>query len=254
MKKNFKFLTTIAALVLVMSTHFSKSLAMPGNSTVHYSNAGLLHNYPNDDRGGEQGRNYRHGNSITYEWKYIDKYLGIEHNMAFQLDLGWNFDKMQANYRSKNHQHGNYNRFIQDDTYIHLLKIVANHLRKVAKEQYLNEVTVALSFVQSLPYAPNMGNYQRYCVETLIDGRGDCSDTSVLFAAFLWYWGYDGVFLEFPGHLAVGVTTDGFGECYYPIWGRDYFYCETTGSGWAIGQCVNDDDLNLQKAVVTSIY
>ncbi len=182
------------------------------------------------------GSYYRSGNKVTYKWEYID-WKGDP--KAYQLSLifrrGWY--KMQGVYRKLQHQHGGYNRFVYNDPFKRDLKVLANQLRQLAWSNGGSEVDLALSFVQALPYQSSMGGYQRYAVETLIDAKGDCSDTAVLFAGIMAAWGYSCIFLNFPNHLAVGVWSlnDIPGGTYWEYRGRKYYYCETTGTGWRLG-------------------
>ncbi len=49
--------------------------------------------------------------------------------------------------------------------------------------------------------------------------------------------GYGVVYLHPPNHLAVGVLGgDGVYGTYWNYNDGHYFYCETTGDGWTIGQ------------------
>lgn len=105
---------------------------------------------------------------------------------------------------------------------------------------YYDSVNYLLAFVQSLPYVHDnittgYDEYPRFPVETLVDG-GDCEDKSILFATLLKIKGYDVVLISFPKHMGVGVwgheTYSGY---YYVYNGRRYYYCETTGSGWLMG-------------------
>ena len=53
-----------------------------------------------------------------------------------------------------------------------------------------DRVDFVLSFVQSLPYTlddvtTGYDEFRRYAVETLIEGGGDCEDTTILVAAIL---------------------------------------------------------------------
>lgn len=106
--------------------------------------------------------------------------------------------------------------------------------------QKLNFVT---SFVQSLPYTvdsetTHSDEYPRYPVETLFDRGGDCEDTSILVAALFERMGYDTALLVLPdaAHMAVGVALPSNNGSYFPYEGRNYYYLETTGTGWRIGQ------------------
>jgi hypothetical protein len=103
-------------------------------------------------------------------------------------------------------------------------------------------VNFVISFVQSLPYTVDdvttaWNEYPRYPIETLFDRGGDCEDTSILVAALLEGLGYDCalLILDEDDHCAVGVDIDAYGT-YYEVNGVQYFYLETTGEGWEIGQ------------------
>jgi hypothetical protein len=198
----------------------------------------FANNYPNENRGGENGRNYRNGNSITYEWSYKDGF-GTERSFSMYLSLGWDWDYVQRVYAHMNHRHGNYHNFIKKDPFKSLIVDLARELRKLARNSDINECELALAFVQSLPYQENMGAYQRYAIETFIDGRGDCSDTSVLYAGILAAWDYGCIFLLYDTHMAVGLSCTNCDGCYWPWNGRKYFYCETTGI-WDMGACIKD--------------
>ena len=105
-------------------------------------------------------------------------------------------------------------------------------------------IQFALSFVQRLPYVPDdvstgYDDYTKFIMETLTSLKGDCEDTSILFASILESepFNYDAVLLEPPGHMGVGLLMqsdfDGFA---YINDGRQYYYVETTTEGWGIGQ------------------
>lgn len=199
---------------------------------------------------GNNGINYRRGNTITYEWIYTDAY-NEKYSFNFDLYLGADWDYMQKTYKKLKHQHGTYKKFIKQDPFKNTLIVVANQLRRYANKYDLNEGELALSFVQSLPYQEGMRSYQRYAVETLIDGRGDCSDTAVLYAAILGIWNYDCIFLLLPNHLAVGVWSTNYDGCYWPYRGRKYYYCDTTASDSKIGWC---DEYGNSSAEIEMAY
>ncbi|MFB6153518.1 MAG: hypothetical protein ABEJ27_04625 [Halodesulfurarchaeum sp.] len=101
---------------------------------------------------------------------------------------------------------------------------------------------MAVDFVQSLPYVPEPrpgGADQRvkFPTETLVEG-GDCEDLSVLLAAILSAQPFDRTcaLLHPPNHMGVGIHSEQFGGAYFPYGGHRYFYVETTGQGWEIGQ------------------
>ncbi|MDD2422544.1 MAG: Ig-like domain-containing protein [Heliobacteriaceae bacterium] len=107
-------------------------------------------------------------------------------------------------------------------------------------------VDFVLSFVQGLPYtADNVttpyNDYPRYPLETILENGGDCEDTALLAAVLLREMGYGTAILFVPGsaptHAALGVLgSDTLPGTYYLYNGRRYYYTETTGSGWRVGQ------------------
>ncbi|MBS1263471.1 MAG: hypothetical protein MAG715_00653 [Methanonatronarchaeales archaeon] len=122
---------------------------------------------------------------------------------------------------------------------------LAESFGRRADEEGLSEferVSFVTAFVQSLPYTPDnvttdFDEYPRYPVETLVDDGGDCEDSSILLASVMDAMGYDVVLLELPGHMAVGVAGDEtVGGSYVEGGGTRYFYVETTGENWEIGE------------------
>lgn len=107
---------------------------------------------------------------------------------------------------------------------------------------YLERVQFTASFVQAFSYISDVestgfANYARYPVETLMDLRGDCEDSSLLLAALLDRMGDDVVFVAFPDHLGIGIAGDPqTSGTFWPYDGKEYFYLETTVSGWKIGE------------------
>ena len=72
-----------------------------------------------------------------------------------------------------------------------------------------DRIDFVLSFVQSLPYTlddvtTGYDEFRRYAIETLIDGGGDCEDTTILVAAILRGLGEKTVLIFTPGHIALG--------------------------------------------------
>ena len=113
---------------------------------------------------------------------------------------------------------------------------------KTAGHSDYDVVMNAVAFVQSLPYTSDdvttgYDNYARYPLETLVDNGGDCEDTAIFMAALLREMGYGVVLVEVPGHAAVAVKgSDSRQGAYYLYEGEKYFYLETTGEGWDVGQ------------------
>jgi len=131
----------------------------------------------------------------------------------------------------------------KDDSYIDTM---IEHINSAALKMGYTEVgkvNLVIAFVQGLPYTVDKetkphDEYPRYPIETLFDRGGDCEDTSILVAALLDSLGYDTclLFLEGAHHMAVGVSIGSKYGSYYEHDGKKYYYLETTGKGWKIGE------------------
>ncbi|HDQ08161.1 MAG TPA: hypothetical protein ENN44_05205 [Methanoculleus sp.] len=87
-------------------------------------------------------------------------------------------------------------------------------------------VELMAAFVQSITYeSPEGEQTPRFPVETVVEGKGDCDDTSILLAGLLEREGYDTAlfFFEEENHMAAGVRGPGAG-----FMGTGYEYIETT--------------------------
>jgi len=134
-----------------------------------------------------------------------------------------------------------------DDEYITAMVDKINNASTKAGYNEAEKLNFVIAFVQSLPYTVDIettpyDEYPRYPIETLFDRGGDCEDTSILVAALLDAMGYDVALLILKNarHAAVGVAlTNAYGS-YYEYEGKKYFYLETTGEGWQIGQIPPD--------------
>ncbi len=88
-------------------------------------------------------------------------------------------------------------------------------------------VELMAAYAQSMTYeSPEGEQTPRFPVETIVEGKGDCDDTSILLAGLLEREGYGTVlfYFEEENHMAVGVRGPGEG-----FMGTGYEYIETTG-------------------------
>ncbi len=106
-----------------------------------------------------------------------------------------------------------------------------------------NKVQIAINFVESMVYEYDIDyiselEWPKYPIETIIDQRGDCEDTSFLMASILGALDYDTIILIFSDHVAVGVWCESCTGTYYNYNGRKYFFLETTGyaDNWEVGR------------------
>jgi hypothetical protein len=128
---------------------------------------------------------------------------------------------------------------------------VGNKLHEAASQEgygAYETISFMLAFVQSLPYTSDsvttgFDEYPRFPLETLVDNGGDCEDTAILFATLVLIEGYGTVLIHPPNHLAVGVLgSSDIAGSYYTYNGGRYYYCETTGDGWGIGDLPSEFD------------
>ena len=105
------------------------------------------------------------------------------------------------------------------------------------------KVGFVIDFIQFLPYVPDdvstdFDDYTKYCTESLVELGGDCEDSAILLASVLQAepFEYDMVLLQPPGHMAAGIYgKDDLPGYYWEYDGRKYYYIETTGVGWGVG-------------------
>ncbi len=124
----------------------------------------------------------------------------------------------------------------------------------------LERVNFLLAFSQCLGYEDDsvyMGyeEYWKFPLETLYDHGGDCEDTSILLASLAEAMGYDTALLLFPGHMAAGIHIDGDYPDLNGFYLRSnpdkvYYYCETTSTGFTVGQIPSSVDTENTTMVV----
>ena len=150
-----------------------------------------------------------------------------------------------------------------EDPYV---ESMATQLNESASEKGYNPfetVSFVLAFVQSLRYTSDnvttgYDEYPRFPVETLVDEGGDCEDTSILFATLVILLGYGTVYLNPPDHIAVGVQgEEGIPGYYFTYDDKRFYYCETTGDGFGIGDMPDefiDVEANIYEISLSQQY
>jgi len=131
-----------------------------------------------------------------------------------------------------------------EDRTVKALASILKFYSQSAGFQSYDEVSFVLGFVQKMPYTSDEetkgDNYPRYPIETIVDGGGDCEDTSALFASIISNaetFNYGSALIVVDDHMAVGVSGEGnVPGTYFQRGNRRYYYCETTGEGYAIGE------------------
>lgn len=173
----------------------------------------------------------------TYEWSYDN--AEWTYSMTISREV---YDYYRDRPHNRERDYSQYALSDYDRAYI---QGIVNQFKETGQEKGYDEydtVMMVISFVQSLPYTSDSvttgyDEYPRYPLETLVDNGGDCEDTAILTAALLMEMNYGSVLIELPDHMAVGVKcSDDFPGTYYEYQGSRYYYLETTGAGWVIGE------------------
>ncbi|MCK9592588.1 MAG: hypothetical protein M0Q91_11330 [Methanoregula sp.] len=180
------------------------------------------------------------GETITrsYRWNY--QRTAFSWKLTIPKSL-YDYYKAQPHDRAKSTTYKEYAISSRDKPY---LDSIIKKLKETGKSKGYSEsdnVMNVIAFVQSLPYfkdstSTTYDEYPRYPVETLVDNGGDCEDTAILTAALLREMGYGVVLINPPKHMAVGVKCDSCTGTYYTYQGEKYYYLETTGTNFQIGQ------------------
>jgi len=129
-----------------------------------------------------------------------------------------------------------------DDPFI---KEIAKVLKETADKENYHLTSFIVSFVQGLPYIEDyyttFDEYPKYPIETFVERNGDCEDTSYLFASIVQATGIGTALIQFHNHMGVGIkTVHSQSGYYYPIGDDWYYYYETTGEGWQVGELSKD--------------
>jgi len=176
--------------------------------------------------------------SIThsYSWEYGNRRWSLTHTFPLAAYTRARELPHTVNY-------ADYANYVHDPVDDEAISSLIEELEALAFQAGLNvweKLNLIMAFVQSLEYEAEAREYPKYPIETLVEGRGDCEDFSILAAALLKQMGFGVVLLAFTEemHMAIGIRVLPPGEedshCY--LWNGDaYYYLETTASGWAIG-------------------
>jgi len=129
-----------------------------------------------------------------------------------------------------------------DDPFI---QEIARALKETANKENYHLTSFIVSFVQGLPYVGDyyttFDEYPKYPIETFVERNGDCEDTSYLFASIVQATGIGTALIQFHDHMGVGIkTVHSQSGYYYPIGDDWYYYYETTGEGWQVGELPED--------------
>lgn len=177
-----------------------------------------------------------------FNWKTNDG----KHKMNVTLEIDKNmYDYFRSLKRSLTPFDGHMALYITEENNLAILEDIAGQIKSRCEELGYDDrrtLMEVINFVQSLDYvldsdSRDVEDYSKYPIETLYDESGDCEDTSILLAGLAKAMGYDVIYIWYlSGHMAVGIYTEDYDGKYFEYEGRNYFYIETTGEGWEIGE------------------
>lgn len=176
---------------------------------------------------GEKGNKYTITINIDMNvyryYKSLDRYYGAENYISKYIKDKYNkalLDSVIASFRSLQKKNNMSDRQIIEE--------LINFVQQGIVYQYDIEGT-------------GQKEYPKYPIETLTEGKGDCEDSAMLLCGLIYCYGYGSCLIELPGHLAVGALCSNSEKgTYYNYNGKRYYYLESTGSGWNIGQIPDD--------------
>lgn len=189
-----------------------------------------------------EGKKVDYGREYTYEWSYKNTDYILNLNIP---DERYDFyKKLQTDSRAPKSKNDMKNFLTSNDE---IITSLADKIDKLTDGfDKIEKINFILYFVQQIiDYKTDMENkgqeeYWSYPVEVLVERKGDCEDSSLLFASITKVLGFDTALLlyiidedenKLIGHLAVGIhlTEEVTGGKYVidENSGKKYYYCET---------------------------
>lgn len=201
-------------------------------------------------------------NVRNYQWiSYVD---GQHYSVDIPIDKNTYdyYTSLDRYYFNKNGNSEDVLNYIDDPVNAAVVDVVIDRFRSLMYDNNWSEARMIreiIAFIQAMPYeydtvTTGYDEYPRYPVETLYNNCGDCEDTSFLLAAVFKRLGYGCALIQFDNHAAVGVsmTPGSYSGSYYEKDGVYYYYIETTGEGFDIGEIPDDiTDSNAYLIVVS---
>ncbi len=189
--------------------------------------------------------------ATTYNYTNVSfKWGSYSRNSTWTWDYpAWN--EMYEHYSSldRYYQPADYHYYINDAWNASICKSLATSIVNTAKASGYSDreaLFELVAFVQSIPYQydkdskAQAADYPKYPIETLMEGAGDCEDSSILLATMLKELGYGVAIIYYPGHIMVGIAgADNEVGTHFTVDGVKYFVMETTVYGWKWGQLSN---------------
>ena len=153
-----------------------------------------------------------------------------------------------------------YQKYMDDTNNREIVKSIADSIKQLSNDAGFDESETALeaiSYVQAIQYmydkdSTGQKDFPKYPFETLYDLSGDCEDSSILLAAILRELNFSICLIVYDDHVAVGVKgADDLPGTYFNVDDVKYYYVESTGQGWEVGNI--PDDYKDKKAKIIKI-
>ena len=204
-------------------------------------------------------RHDRHNNVLDYRWEHpITWYNRLEVQVEVQLPVGLDPVDVLNEMDGESNWHGIYIRMAEEDKYRKkIIRPLVTAITEKAWSMQEDPAKLMLSFVQGIPYASRK-LYQQWPTQTVLGMAGDCSDTTVLLAAM--FEQYQAQNLEVIGKRPLWLIAASWTHTIPAIRSHDrplpdgssirngykgtgwrkggviYFYAESTGTGFEIGE------------------
>ena len=186
----------------------------------------------------------------SIEWRYQNEswfneiFTGINNksdDVEYEVSFADYFELFESNNGTSSFT--NISKFVTPEN--DLVKYLADYFNTKTSDDSDNvRINYVLKFVQSFTYeydidsVYNQTEYWKYPYQALYDMKGDCEDTSFLFASIIEAMRYDCAIFTVDAdnsgnvnHIAVGVAGDGLSGNYIEVDGTKYYYCETAYEG-----------------------
>jgi hypothetical protein len=189
---------------------------------------------------------YSAGNgSYTYKWNYSGDSYTLKFDLTNDKYEQYLNDPTARRMTYLNNRDLGLKFITSTDSLIVNISTQMNVLKAQAGLDRADAANMALAFVQSIPYAfdnvtHNVEDYWSFPIETLHDRTGDCEDKTFLYVSIMEALNYDTALLFFDDHMAAGLNCTGAYGTYYDVGDIRYYYCETTSTGWHVGDKPED--------------
>lgn len=182
------------------------------------------------------------GIEISYGWEFE----GTKYTVFMEVDSKWYNTNRGQPHGERSYDLSLFPQMVDEGR--KALPDLVREFKKVFPSDWSDQkkVNFVLTFVQSIRYETDRevhgyDELYKYVTETLVEGVGDCEDSSILFASILSGLGFESALIDLPRHIAVGIKGNFLGEYMFSLRENEkYFFCETTGIGWQVGQIPPD--------------